>query len=271
MLAGSVTASVEGMTPDLEFALELAAAAEKVTMARYRALDLYIETKPDRTPVTEADRACETMLRRMISEQRPEDGVIGEEFEELNPDATRKWVLDPIDGTRNYLRGVPVWAVLIALLVDGQPEVGVVHAPALGRSWWAAIGHGAFTRDIDGEVRQIQVSGIKAMADASFSFSDPVGWDAFGNGNGLQGIMSNVERIRAYGDFWSHMMVAEGVVDIAAEPQLHPYDQAALVPVVREAGGIMTGLDGRDLFDSGSSLTTNGHLHDQVLAVISTH
>lgn len=259
------------MTPDLEFALELAAAAEGVTMARYRALDLHVETKPDRTPVTEADRACETLLRRMISEQRPEDGVIGEEFEELNPGAARTWVLDPIDGTRNYLRGVPVWAVLIALLVDGVPEVGVVHAPALGRTWWAATGHGAYTRDIDGEVRRLHVSGITSLADASFSFSDHIGWEVFGNGGSLQGILGSVERVRAYGDFWSHMMVAEGVVDIAAEPQLHPYDQAALVPVVREAGGMMTGLDGRDLFESGSSLTSNGHLHEAVLHIVATH
>ena len=267
----TLTDSVSGMTPDLEFALELAAAAEPVAMARYRALDLHIETKPDRTPVTEADRACETVLRKLIAQRRPDDGIIGEEFDDVNPNASRTWLLDPIDGTRNYLRGVPVWATLIALMVDGKPEVGVVHAPALGRSWWAARGHGAFTRDIDGGVRQIKVSGISRLQDASFSFSDPVGWDAFGAGGGLQALCDSMERVRAYGDFWSHMMVAEGVVDVAAEPQLHPYDQAALIPVVLEAGGMMTGLDGRDCFESASSLTTNGVLHQAALDVIAAH
>jgi histidinol-phosphatase len=200
----------------------------------------------------------------MIAEQRPLDGVVGEEFDDVNPKALRQWVLDPIDGTRNYVRGVPVWAILIALMDQGQPTVGVVHAPALGRSWWAATGHGAYTRDIDGSQRRLAVSGVTQLAEASLSFSDPVGWPQ----GAFDALWPRVDRVRGYGDFWSHMMVAEGVVDIAAEPQLNQWDQAALVPIVREAGGMMTGLDGSDLFAAGSSLTTNGHLHEQVLALI---
>lgn len=255
------------MSSDLDFALELARAADKITMDHFRALDLKIETKPDRTPVTEADTATEIAIRNLIIKHLPNDGILGEEFEDVNPGAARKWVIDPIDGTRNYLRGVPVWATLIALLVDGEPTVGVVSAPALGRCWWAETGYGAHTRDIDGGTRQICVSGISKLEEASFSFSDHVGWERFGQ-TSLQTILDTVERVRAYGDFWSHMMVAEGVVDFAAEPQLSPWDQAALIPVVREAGGRMTGLEGDDLFISKSSLTTNTVLHDEVLDLL---
>lgn len=255
------------MSLELDFALDIANTIDELTMSRYRALDLHIETKPDRTPVTEADRAAELRIRELITERFPNDGILGEEFDDLNPDASRQWILDPIDGTRNYLRGVPVWATLIALIEDGKPVVGVVSAPALARKWWAATGEGAFTQDVDGSVRQIRVSGISNVADASFSFSDPIGWDAFG-ANSLTALQNSVERIRAYGDFWSHMMVAEGVVDIAAEPELNAWDQAALIPVILEAGGTVTGLDGSDVMESGSSLTTNGLLHDAVVKII---
>ena len=255
------------MSLELDFALDIANTIDELTMSRYRALDLHIETKPDRTPVTEADRAAELRIRELITERFPNDGILGEEFDDLNPDASRQWILDPIDGTRNYLRGVPVWATLIALIEDGKPVVGVVSAPALARRWWAATGEGAFTQDVDGSVRQIRVSGISNVADASFSFSDPIGWDAFG-ANSLTALQNSVERIRAYGDFWSHMMVAEGVVDIAAEPELNAWDQAALIPVIIEAGGTVTGLDGSDVMESGSSLTTNGLLHDAVVKII---
>ena len=184
-----------------------------------------------------------------------------------NPGSTRQWVLDPIDGTKNYLRGVPVWATLIALMVEGVPTLGVVRAPALGRTWWGQIGHGAFTRDIDGTQRELQVSAIASLDDASFSFSDPVGWERFGE-RSFEALWRATSRVRGYGDFWSHMMVAEGVVDIAAEPELSPWDQAALTPIVREAGGTVTGLDGADAFESRSTLCTNGVLHQQVLDLI---
>ena len=255
------------MTPELEFALEMADAADTVTMTRFRAIDLAVETKPDRTPVTEADRAAEVMLRKMITERFPEDGIVGEEYDDVNPHASRQWVLDPIDGTKNYLRGVPVWATLIALLVDGVPQLGVVRAPALGRTWWGQLGHGAFTRDFDGSERTLKVSGISNLEDASFSFSDPIGWERFGP-RSFESLWKATGRVRGYGDFWSHMMVAEGVVDISAEPELSPWDQAALTPIVREAGGTVTGLDGLDAFESKSTLCTNGLLHRQVLDLI---
>ena len=255
------------MSADLDFALELAQAADRITMSHFRALDLKIDTKPDRTPVTEADTATETALRNVIMTSLPNDGILGEEFDDVNPTASRKWVIDPIDGTHNYLRGVPVWATLIALLVDGVPTVGVVSAPALGRKWWAETSHGAHTQDIDGSVRKISVSGISHIGDASFSYSDHVGWERFGEQT-LPTLQNAAERIRAYGDFWSHMMVAEGIVDFAAEPQLSPWDQAALIPVVVEAGGTMTGLEGDDVFVSKSSLTSNTHLHDALLDLV---
>ncbi|CAB4342461.1 MAG: histidinol-phosphatase [Actinobacteria bacterium] len=259
------------MHPDLEFALELARHAQSITTAKFRTLDLAVETKPDRTPVSEADKACEVLLREHIGRERPNDGIIGEEFPATNPSAERQWMLDPIDSTRNYIRGVPVWGTLIALLDNGEPIVGVVDAPALGRRWWAARGEGAFTQDVDGTVRQLRVSRISSLADASFSFSDHLGWDAFGNGGGLQAIQHSVERVRGYGDFWSHMMVAEGVVDIAAEPELSPYDQAALIPVIIEAGGMVTAFDGSNPLTGGNSLTTNGLLHAQVQALIANN
>lgn len=255
------------MSADLDFALELAQAADRITMSHFRALDLKIDTKPDRTPVTEADIATETALRELIKKALPDDGILGEEFDDVNPQASRKWVIDPIDGTRNYLRGVPVWATLIALLIDGVPTVGVVSAPALGRKWWAETGYGAHTQDIDGGTRQISVSGITQVQDASFSYSDHIGWERFGV-DALATLQNAAERIRAYGDFWSHMMVAEGIVDFAAEPELSPWDQAALIPVVLEAGGKMTGLEGDDVFVSKSSLTSNTHLHDALLQLV---
>ncbi len=256
------------MNSDLELAITLADQADIMTMSRYRAMDLHIETKPDNTPVTEADQAVERMIRDALATQRPDDGVIGEEFADTDTSKSRLWVIDPIDATKNYVRGVPVWGTLIALVVDGDPLVGMISAPALGRRWWAVRGEGAFTRDVDGTVRQIHVSGVKNMNDASFSFSDQVGWEKFGNGNAFENVRSSVWRSRAYGDFWSHLMVAEGSVDIAAEPELNNFDMAAYIAVVIEAGGRVTGFDGTDPLSAGNSVTTNGLLHDEVLALI---
>jgi len=256
------------MKPDHALAITLADEADMMTMARYRALDLHIETKPDNTPVTEADQAVERMIREALSVERPDDGIIGEEFADTDTGRSRLWVIDPIDATKNYVRGVPVWGTLIALVVDGDPLVGMISAPALGRRWWAVRREGAFTRDVDGTVRQIHVSGVKNMSDASFSYSDHVGWDKHGNGKGFENLRSSVWRTRAYGDFWSHLMVAEGSVDIAAEPELNNFDMAAFVAVVIEAGGTVTGFDGSAPLDAGNALTTNGALHSEALALI---
>jgi histidinol-phosphatase len=255
------------MNSDLELALEMAAAADQLAMSRYRALDLSIETKPDFTPVTEADRAVETKLRELLAGNRPDDGVIGEEFPNTNESASRTWIIDPIDATKNYVRGVPVWATLIALAVDGKPEVGVVSAPAMGRRWWASPQDGAFTQDVDGSIRSLNVSAVRDLADASFSFSDSVGWEALGS-DVLSRITSSVWRSRGYGDFWSHLLVAEGAVDIAIEPELQSYDMAAFVAIVLASGGTVTGANGQDPLIAGNAVTTNGLLHNAVLYLI---
>ncbi|NBO25330.1 MAG: histidinol-phosphatase [Actinobacteria bacterium] len=255
------------MNSDLELALKMATIADQLAMSRYRALDLNIETKPDFTPVTEADRAVETALRQVLATERPSDGVIGEEFPNTNETTTRTWIIDPIDSTKNYVRGVSVWGTLIALAVNGKPQVGVVSAPAMGRRWWASPEDGAFTQDVDGSVRSISVSAVRDLADASFSFSDSVGWEALGS-DALTRITSSVWRSRGYGDFWSHLLVAEGAVDIAIEPELQNYDMAAFIAVVLAAGGSVTGANGQDPLVAGQAITTNGLLHEVVLALI---
>ena len=255
------------MNSDLELALYLADVADKISMARYRALDLIIETKPDFTPVTETDRAIERSLRDQLAAAHPSDGVIGEEFPNTPASSNRSWIIDPIDATKNYVRGVPVWGTLISLAVDGEPVVGVVSAPAMGRRWWASPEDGAFTQDVDGTVREISVSGVSEISDASFSFSDHVGWEIFGE-DALKRITTAVWRSRGYGDFWSHLLVAEGAVDIAIEPELQVYDMAAYIAIVHAAGGTVTSVSGGPAMEAGHSITTNGQVHQQVLNLL---
>ena len=254
---------------DLELALRLADHADGLAMERFRATDLIVETKPDLTPVTEADRAVEQAMRAVLAAERPEDSVLGEEYGTQGA-SPRRWILDPIDGTKNYVRGVPVWAVLIALLDGDDVRMGVVSAPALGRRWWAERGRGAFCTDAPGsEPRRLHVSAVAQLSDASFSYSDDRGWGDRGASTGLSVLLAQTWRQRAYGDFWSHMMVAEGAVDIAAEPQLESYDMAALIPIVEEAGGRVTAYDGRAALSGGCALSTNGLLHDAVVGILS--
>ncbi len=259
------------VTDDLSLALRLADRADPIALARFRATDLVVDTKPDLTPVTEADRAVELAIRAALAVERPDDAILGEEYG-LTADTAatpRRWVIDPIDGTKNYVRGVPVWACLIALVVDGEPAVGVVSAPALGRRWWAASGAGAWASDpVTATARPLAVSAVTDLADASFSYSDDAGWAERGAAAALTALRARTWRQRAYGDFWSHVLVAEGAVDIAAEPELATHDLAALVPIVREAGGRMTSFDGADPLVGGSALTTNGRLHDVALDLL---
>ena len=249
------------VTPDLALALQLADEADAITLAHARRTDLRVETKSDMSPVTEADQATELALREGIAAARPDDAIVGEEY---GGDAVagRRWILDPIDGTKNYMRHVPVWATLIALADDDAIQVGVVSAPALGRRWWAARGYGAWTTGPESpEPRRIEASSVADLAHASFSFSDPDNWEPAVLGE----LMGRTWRTRAYGDFWSHMLVAEGAVDIAAEVGLSLWDVAALVPVVEEAGGMFTTLER----PAGlMSLTTNRPLHTAALAII---
>ena len=256
------------LADDLVLALRLADLADHMAMASFRSLDLVVETKPDLTPVSDADRAVERAIRHELARHRPGDSVLGEEYG-VAGDSRRRWIIDPIDGTKNYVRGVPVWATLIALLVDGEVVVGVVSAPALARRWWAARGLGAFVTDPGtAEPRRLRVSAVGHLSDASFSYSDGVGWSERGADRGLDLLRSGTWRQRAYGDFWSHMMVAEGVVDIAAEPVLESYDMAALIPIVQEAGGLLTAYDGGSAIAGRSALSTNGLLHERLLDLL---
>ncbi|MFM1992809.1 MAG: hypothetical protein RL600_637 [Actinomycetota bacterium] len=248
---------------DLNLALELADIADAISLQRFRALDLHVEDKPDRSPVTDADRSVEQALKKVLAEKAPADALIGEEFGSTGS-ASRTWIIDPIDGTANYLRGVPVWATLIALAVDGKPLVSVVSAPAMGRRWWAAPEVGAFTKDIDGVVLELKVSAIGALEHSSLSYNNLQLWDQAGMLPELTELSRKIWRTRAYGDFWSYMLLAEGALDIVAEHDLKIYDIAALVPIVELAGGQFTALDGPLTAESSSVLATNGKLHQAV-------
>jgi histidinol-phosphatase len=254
---------------DLTLALSLADTADVLTLQRFLALDLVVETKPDLTPVSDADRAVERLVRERLGAERPDDQVYGEEYgADGDPNVGRVWVVDPIDGTKNFVRGVPVWATLLALLVDGVPVLGVVSAPALGRRWWASAGEGAWAGGSLAATRRIRVSSVARLSDASVSVSDHNGWVKVGHAAGFAALLDGAWRTRAYGDFWSHLLVAEGAVDVAAEPELALWDVAAFIPVVREAGGRVTGWDGGPCVGPTGAVTTNGLLHDEVLATL---
>ena len=250
---------------DLTLALRLADRADAITAARFGALDLRIDTKPDLTPVTDADRAVETDVREVLSRERPDDGVVGEEFGGTTAFSGRQWVVDPIDGTKNFVRGVPVWASLIALLEDGAASVGVVSAPALQRRWWAARGRGAFLSVNGAPPQRLSVSSVAELSSASLSFSSLSGWAQRGLRERFIELTDAVWRVRAFGDFLSYCLVAEGAVDIAAEPEVSVWDLAALDILVREAGGALTGLDGEPGPHRGSAVATNGRLQQRVL------
>lgn len=266
--ASNPAASATDLAADLALALALADRADAVSLARFRAVDLHVSTKPDRTPVTDADQAVERVIRDGLAAERPRDGILGEEYGTAagsGGGAQRQWIIDPIDGTANFLRGVPIWGTLIALAVDGVPVVGVVSAPALGRRWWGARGLGAHTAIEGDEPRPLRVSGVAALDDAVLSYNSLPGWDEAGRLEQIIGLTRAVWRARAIGDMWSYMLVAEGAIDIAGEFDLQPYDMAALQPIVEEAGGRFTSVDGEAGPWHGSALATNGLLHDEVL------
>ncbi|MBV9594299.1 MAG: histidinol-phosphatase [Actinobacteria bacterium] len=254
---------------DLALALSLADAADLISTARFGATDLLVESKPDLTPVTDADRAVEESLRARLAHARPSDEVVGEEFGgPAVSDTGRRWVIDPIDGTKNYVRAVPVWATLIALMDGPEVTVGVVSAPALGRRWWAARRAGAWASTFGGPPRRLRVSGVSRLPDASLAYSSLGGWGEIGRREAFLGLLDRVWRSRAYGDFWSYMLVAEGAVDLAAEPDLSLWDMAALVPIVTEAGGRFTSLSGRPGPHESSAAASNGLLHEALLSAL---
>ena len=254
-------------TDDLRLAHLLADDADSLTQARFRALDLHVMSKPDLTPVTDADQAVEESIRRTLSKARSRDAVTGEE-QGTSGHSQRRWIIDPIDGTKNFVRGVPVWATLISLAVDDEVVLGVVSAPALQRRWWASAGQGAWTGRSLMKATECRVSDVRRLEDASFSYSSISGWEERGLGDDLLALMRRVWRTRAYGDFWSYMLLAEGAVDLAAEPELEVYDMAALDIIVREAGGRFTSLDGSDGPWGGNAVASNGHLHDAALSFL---
>ena len=243
---------------ELAFAFELADIADTISMRHFRSSDLFVEEKPDLTEVTIADRDTESAIRDRLAKDRPADGVLGEEHGTIVTGNGARWIIDPIDGTSNYVRGVPVWATLIALQLDERSVVGVVSAPAMHSRWWAALGHGAFA---DG--RQIRVSNVRAIDHAFLSYSEGP-WTATNRRDAIDRLRTSAGRQRAFGDFWQHMLVAEGAVDIAAEAIVSLWDLAAIQIIVEEAGGRFTDLDGRPEPHRGSALSTNGLLHDDV-------
>jgi histidinol-phosphatase len=272
---------------DLKLAHDLANVADKISIARFLATDLKIETKPDLTPVTDADQEIERELRKILEVQRPADGITGEEFGKSPLSTNRRWIIDPIDGTKNYVRGVPVWATLIALMEGDEVVVGVVSAPALFRRWFSQKDGGAYlqvgslssqanadTRAQMNSVRKLSVSGISKLADASLSISTFATPNVLGRNDGWgdkqKGLLSLADqlwRVRGYGDFWSHLLVAEGAIDIAAEPSLALWDMAPLALIVKEAGGRFSDFMGVDGPNGVNAVTTNGILHEEVLGI----
>jgi histidinol-phosphatase len=256
-----------GFDDDLRFAHVLADAADDITMRRFRAVDLRVTAKPDLTPVTDADLTTEESLRHVLSRARPRDALLGEELGRSGG-GQRCWVIDPIDGTKNFVRGVPVWATLIGLMADGEVVVGIVSAPALGRRWWAGRGSGAWTGRGLAKATACRVSAVSGLQDASLSYSGLTSWENSGLLTQFLGLARAVWRTRAYGDFWSHVLVAEGAADISAEIGVSLWDLAAVQVIVTEAGGMLTDLSGEPGPDGGSAVCTNGLLHPQVLALL---
>ena len=253
---------------DLDLALTLAARADVITVARFGALDLRVDQKPDLTPVTDADEDVEAELRDILSRERSGDAILGEEQGGTPVFSGRQWVIDPIDGTKNFVRGVPLWASLIALLEDGTPTVGVISAPALHRRWWAGRGLGAHTSVAGAPPRRLSVSAVADLSAASLSFSSLSGWAERGLRENFIALTDAVWRVRAFGDFFSYCLLAEGAVDIAAEPEVKLWDLAPLDILVREAGGRFTDLAGVPGPHGGSAVATNGVLHATTLSYL---
>jgi histidinol-phosphatase len=259
--------AVSDYTDDLRLAHVLADDADSLTTARFKALDLHVMSKPDLSPVSDADESVEETIRRTLSRVRSRDAVLGEEHGSTGH-SQRRWVIDPIDGTKNFVRGVPVWATLIALVVEDEVVLSVVSAPQLQRRWWASVGNGTWTGRSLLKATRCQVSDVRRLEDASFAYSSLHGWEERDRLEDFLSLMRRCWRTRAYGDFWSYMLIAEGAVDLAAEPELQLYDMAALDVIVREAGGRFTSLDGTDGPFGGNALASNGHLHDAALSFL---
>jgi histidinol-phosphatase len=254
---------------DLELALSVAEAADEFTLAAFGARDFSVDWKANATEVTEIDRTAETMIVDRLVAARPEHGVFGEEHGLAgNSDSPWRWVIDPIDGTSGFVRGIPVWATLIALTHDREPVLGVVSAPALGFRWWGGRGLGAHG-SARGHQRTLSVSNITSLSEAQVSVTHSQGWDDLGRTANLVSLQQRARRSRGMGDFWQHMLVAEGAMDVAVDAiGVAPYDLAALKPIVEAAGGRFTDRLGEATHEHDSAVSTNGLLHDEVIALL---
>jgi histidinol-phosphatase len=263
---------------DLALALELADAADSITLSRFGARDLVVETKVDLTPVSEADVGAERAIRDRLSAVRPDDVVLGEELGGVDSDPAdsdpvhpaRRWIIDPIDGTKNYVRGIPVWATLLALEHRGEVTVAVVSAPALGRRWWSVRGAGAFMRDavVDGGLRRLRVSGVRDLGEAQLSFAGLEDWREIDRLDAILALAERCGRTRGLGDFWAYMLVAEGAIEIGLDPAVSLWDLAAPQLIVEEAGGRFTDLGGTRTPAGGDAIATNALLHEAALAFV---
>lgn len=251
------------MKSDLEFALALADEADAITMRHYQSASLSVRTKIDMTPVSEADEAVERMIRERVTAERPGDGIVGEEYGTTGATA-RRWIIDPIDGTKNYVRGIPVFGTLIGLEENGRVVAGVVSAPAMARRWWASASEGAFCNTL-GTTRQLHVSGIGTVESSHLAYDAIGDFDQHGGAVRFLSLTRRCARSRGFGDFWAHMLVAEGAVEIAIEPAVAIWDMAPVQLIVEEAGGRFTDLRGESRIDGGSAVSTNGLVHEAVL------
>jgi len=249
----------------LEVAQAACDAADEIARRHFRR-DMHIETKPDRTFVTEADRAVERSIRERLTEAFPDHGLVGEEYGVEAGDASIRWYIDPIDGTHNFIRGVPVFGTLLAVERDGELQASVISAPALGDRWWGWRGGGAWARHGDAPPARIGVSGIADIASAQVLYGSARDLAASGRAPGFAGLLRDVWRERGFGEFWSYGLLAEGAAEAVVEVGLSAWDTAALVVVVEEAGGRVSDFEGRRSLDSGTFLATNGVLHEVVLA-----
>jgi histidinol-phosphatase len=277
-----VTQAAPEHAQDLALALALADIADAITVPRFKAADLAVETKPDLTPVSESDKAAELAIREHIAATRPEDAVVGEEFGAAEATNSRRWIIDPIDGTKSYVRGVPTWSTLIALQVDHVTTVAVVSMPEVGRRWWATRGGGAFAAKHEGPAMPsggaeptvsptgelLRVSSVGDLSDAQMGWSGIEDWDAVGKGDAALTLARACWRTRGIGDVWQYMLVAEGAFEIATDPEATLWDLAAPALIVEEAGGIFTSIYGDPDPGAGSGLATNGVLHDKVRATL---
>jgi histidinol-phosphatase len=258
-----------GDEAELEAWLALAHAAcdeaDALARAAFRR-DLRITTKPDRTFVTEADTAIERAIRWRIAAAHPDHGLVGEEYGTEAGDATTRWYIDPIDGTHNFIRGVPLFGTLLAVERDRELQAAVLSAPALHERWWARRGGGAWARGADDDApRRIHVSGVASLADAQLLYGSGHDIEASGRAPGFHALLGDVWRERGFGDFWGYALLAEGAAEAMVEVDLWPWDAAAPMVLIEEAGGGVTDLDGRRAIDSKTFLATNGLLHDEIL------